>query len=542
MIPAEKLVDVAIGKPTQQSSRSKWDIKNCALGVPGRLNTSPDFMFHTSKEENPWWMIDLLWIYPAEKITIHNRKKQCIERARSITIEVSCDAAKWTLIHAGLSYFGDSDSGDPLNLFLRRQIPFRYVRLSLNECEFFHLSKVEILVSPEQLTAAENTIPISIPIIRSWIVSPIRAAVLGTSNSVRRGGYVVALESPAFTVIRNVSLGSSHSVMIPCRLPLLEKDSFDVLIIDIGVNEQNGLCQGLYDLSGSEAILKYILQWCARRKILPLLLLFPEKKSFLGKSKGHEMAVRRFYQSLCQSYGVLFFDGYRLLERLANEWHRSPESLFKDDHHPNIFFSRIIGSLLSQAFLVQQNSFKTCHWQSTYCPVKYIPIDAYCDKRAIVCRKTSIASGKFVRLESGTTVQVSVPDSCEIIGVAINMSQTNGGLRIEGNEVLLKRLDNNFFSPLERPLWFVIWSLLSPVSVTNGKVSLTVVPVNIAEKFERNDHSSHSKVDYNKHGPVVEIAGLVVRCPAIEGTFVRVEGDSLDLVEKVPLHLVASSI
>jgi hypothetical protein len=148
--PMAGLVNVALGKAAEQSSYSEWsspgEAGNAVSGsFPG------DFAFHTDIEDSPWWRLDLGAAYPIEAIVIHNRILSLAERARTLKVESSQDGLEWTLIHAGLAYFGTAASGNPFVIWLGSHLEARYLRLSLTERESLHLSQVEVFVKSSLL-------------------------------------------------------------------------------------------------------------------------------------------------------------------------------------------------------------------------------------------------------------------------------------------------------------------------------------------------------------------------------------------------------
>ena len=125
-----------------------WSIEGeAARAVSGGLLP---FAFHTEVEVAPWWEVDLEGLFPLEAIVIHNRQEPRYQyRARSIVVEVSQDRDTWTLIHKGQVYFGAAGYGEPLRLPINGKVIARYVRLSLAEREYLHLSRVEVFSQGE---------------------------------------------------------------------------------------------------------------------------------------------------------------------------------------------------------------------------------------------------------------------------------------------------------------------------------------------------------------------------------------------------------
>lgn len=128
-----------------QSSLSPWSTDGEAgNAISGAI--SADFAFHTGHEANPWWQVDLKGVYPLDSIIVHNRLSGFHERARTLKVEIAEQTDRWTLIHAGYTHFGARGfSGLPLTLPIGSDLQARYVRVSLLEAEYLHLSQVEVL-------------------------------------------------------------------------------------------------------------------------------------------------------------------------------------------------------------------------------------------------------------------------------------------------------------------------------------------------------------------------------------------------------------
>lgn len=508
----QNCVNVAFGKPARQSSLSKWSSSSAAMGVlSGELIA--DFGFHTSLENHPWWTVDLLWNYPIEAIIVHNRIKKAGERARSLKVEVSCDGNNWELVHRGIAYFGAGAVA--LRLPLGGRLLARYVRLSLEEKSYFHLSKVEVLVDRTKLQGAEG-----LPGSLSFPVRPsvagerprVRAAILGTSNSIMKNGYLIGLANNDVEVVRNASLGSSHAVMVPFRLPLLEDVDFDVLILDVVVNEQKAYLAKLYNLELSLEIFVFLLAWCFRKRVSLVVLLMPNKSAFRSEELLNAHAMRSHYRKICGRFGVPVFDGFEFVERLAGFWNRSAVSFFKDSHHLNGFCAQVLGRALGCYLHTQLAPFSILQDREVQSSdFRFVSAIQATHSIEIVERKTSIASVNFLRLVPGEKIAISFPDRCEVVGVVLNMSQTNASILLEGATTLRKRLDSLYFEP-GRPLWLVCWSLVTAVEVEK-ELLLQCFPSDLTVDSEKNDHSSHRKVDYVGQSPVVEIAGIIVRNP-----------------------------
>lgn len=135
-------VNLARGKPASQSSTSEWSRRDDAQGaVDGIINGS--YAFHTGNQANPWWQVDLGVQASIDEVRIFNRLDCCAERARTLQVMLSEDGRQWrTVYRHGGDLFGGRD-GKPLKVALRGASA-RFVRLQLNEANWFHLDEVEV--------------------------------------------------------------------------------------------------------------------------------------------------------------------------------------------------------------------------------------------------------------------------------------------------------------------------------------------------------------------------------------------------------------
>jgi hypothetical protein len=108
------------------------------------------YAFHTNREKNPWWQVDLEKIIPISRIVVYNRLDYApgLHNADTMKIFVSNDEKQWTLIHdcAG-KHFGGISGEKPLEIIFKpEQVTARFVRLQISDDlpVFFHLDEVEI--------------------------------------------------------------------------------------------------------------------------------------------------------------------------------------------------------------------------------------------------------------------------------------------------------------------------------------------------------------------------------------------------------------
>lgn len=101
--------------------------------------------FHTDRENNPWWQVDLGQSQPLTKIVVYNRcDGDVADRAARLKVLLSQDSAEWTTCyqHDGKEFLGDAD-GKPLVIPVTGQSA-RLVRIQLPGSQYLHLDEIEV--------------------------------------------------------------------------------------------------------------------------------------------------------------------------------------------------------------------------------------------------------------------------------------------------------------------------------------------------------------------------------------------------------------
>uniref|UniRef100_A0A3B4GW48 Fucolectin tachylectin-4 pentraxin-1 domain-containing protein n=1 Tax=Pundamilia nyererei TaxID=303518 RepID=A0A3B4GW48_9CICH len=85
---APPLSNVALSKPTVQSSTSSPYLSSKAVDGYKNGNIYGAGFTHTLDEKNPWWRVDLLAVYKVSAVTIINRQDCCSERILGAEIRI----------------------------------------------------------------------------------------------------------------------------------------------------------------------------------------------------------------------------------------------------------------------------------------------------------------------------------------------------------------------------------------------------------------------------------------------------------------------
>jgi hypothetical protein len=98
----DALSNLALAKPAWQSSICAWSkVRDARLDAEGANNGQheTDYGFHTDKEDEPWWAVDLIEICHVDLIRIFNRMVMA-ERFRSFNIFCSQNGSDWSLVRS----------------------------------------------------------------------------------------------------------------------------------------------------------------------------------------------------------------------------------------------------------------------------------------------------------------------------------------------------------------------------------------------------------------------------------------------------------
>ena len=147
---------VSRGKPARASSVSPWSWTSDPLLEASAANDgllSGVCGFHTAKEVNPWWEVDLGTAHRLGGFAIYNRLDQR-ERFTDFDVLVSLDGRSWkgAFARRDSRLFGGAD-GDPFRCDFDAAIEARYVRVQLVGFNYLHLDQVEIFCAPLEVAA-----------------------------------------------------------------------------------------------------------------------------------------------------------------------------------------------------------------------------------------------------------------------------------------------------------------------------------------------------------------------------------------------------
>ncbi len=138
----DMLENLALGKPTRQSSVSEWSLsaspeRDAEGANNGRLQG--DYGFHTRVEDSPWWMVDLLEGVHLSRVVIYNRAA-FPDRLGGFVIELSTDGRAWRTAHEDP---GQQQLDDVVTVTLRETVPSRFIRVRLPRRGVLHFLELQ---------------------------------------------------------------------------------------------------------------------------------------------------------------------------------------------------------------------------------------------------------------------------------------------------------------------------------------------------------------------------------------------------------------
>ena len=147
--PEDRLLNVAIDKPSRQSSHHPWVKQASPDATSGTL--TGEYQFHTENEQDPWWEVDLARTMRIAAIRLFNRLDNSQERCGRFRIDLRGEATDWITLHHQTEalLFGGLD-GTPFVWIAPQPVEGRILRITLLGRDYLHLDQVEVIGHPVQ--------------------------------------------------------------------------------------------------------------------------------------------------------------------------------------------------------------------------------------------------------------------------------------------------------------------------------------------------------------------------------------------------------
>ena len=150
--------DLALCKPSLVSSTSAWSRTDDPIREAAGANGAQlldDHGFHTNREHEPWWLVDLLEDCDVHTVAIVNRAGQTA-RFVNFYVESSGDSHQWRIEHVKIDANEVSaDPAAPHRIDFAEPFRARFVRIRLIGSGILHLRRIQIFGAK---TPPENNI------------------------------------------------------------------------------------------------------------------------------------------------------------------------------------------------------------------------------------------------------------------------------------------------------------------------------------------------------------------------------------------------
>lgn len=121
------------------SSRSEWSKPEEEEMLLSEEENMIPFCFHSNEEDSPFITVDLAKIFTVKRIEIVNRTNMCQDRAATLAVWISSDEKEWQKVWEAENW---EDAWEIE--FDEKSYKARYVKIGLQELNYFHLNSVKI--------------------------------------------------------------------------------------------------------------------------------------------------------------------------------------------------------------------------------------------------------------------------------------------------------------------------------------------------------------------------------------------------------------
>lgn len=145
------MINLAMDKPALQSSTSEWSSSRLpeedARGA-NNGNISGDMGFHTDREQNPWWQVNLEDEFLIRRVVIYNRQHEA-QRLKRFSLLRSLDGHHWSTFYRKIdsTVFGDTYPHPYVVETIGNQRA-RFVRVRLDGYEWLHFNECQVFGVP----------------------------------------------------------------------------------------------------------------------------------------------------------------------------------------------------------------------------------------------------------------------------------------------------------------------------------------------------------------------------------------------------------
>lgn len=271
-----------------------------------------------------------------------------------------------------------------------------------------------------------------------------KIVVVGTSNSLRKEGYFPYLAAdPRVKQAVNQSIGASTSLHTIESTAGVDFSQFDFALLEFAVNEEAILAGGGLDLDVVKGVVSNLIVRCLSGRCIPVIVIFP--RLLRG---GQNSVMRSFYRSLATSYSIPFLDVYEIVEYVRSASDIADFSIFKDSAHVEQWLccaiSQIIVSGLQKLEDTPHRFVEGNIEAPAYGSLPLVEIVPELMERSVE-RATSRSRDHFVAARSPDAFRLHNVGASALVGVGINLSETDCILEISAKDATLIDLRNVYF-------------------------------------------------------------------------------------------------
>lgn len=524
-----------------------------AHGKP--LHTSGDPDTHVTRTVDLLWQYRFSWIiidrWAETGIHVPDEHDGDLNPLTSIEMSVDGELFKSIAVSAVIlcSEKGSHGTHRSLQLMFSEEVPGRYIRITYRQPGW--LLSVRAGLRPSQVASMETSPGIErmpVPNREMMIHNPLRAAILGDSNSVMRHGWVRGLASGGIRVNENVSLGSSSNAMLASRLPGIKDPNLDVLFINSTVNEYIPIRDRAYDLELSRQFVRHAQSWCARHDVLPVFMIYPQRRVLDDIAAGRQHFDQESYcLEMGEDLQIPYVNVFELARQLSKNWQRPLPSLYRDEAHLNHPTAQVLGAAIATSVwhLTRTSSpqirSRVSEKHLTH-DFRVVPLagcvhdtgDSSVSSLSVRHVKTSIVDQEMVTIRGDGHLSVPIPEGWEVVGYTINARRCNSSIQISGDNTLRRRADFAGYEGAEGFPFVCVRSLTKPIAPVDGTVLISCLPP--TSHHESDEITNGTPPSIRQSESEIEISELVIRERVRRNKYRRVSGIELDLTRATSLR------
>lgn len=298
-----------------------------------------------------------------------------------------------------------------------------------------------------------------------------RVAVVGTSNSVRKDGYVPQLAGdPRVSRLSNYSLGASTSLISIPRMENVDFSRFDFCLIDFSVNEEVLRKNGGLDLDLCRDVVESLVVRCLAARCLPVFALLPRMIA------TESAQMRTFYRDLARTMNVPVIDGYDLVDGLLACSDVTRPGMFIDKSHIRPWVAGVFAQTLADGLaglFAKEDRFVD---EPVTAPrFRAVDVSEQIEPSWLVervNRSNGLVTLDFLRSEVPTKLRFDV-QGADLVGMYVNLKATDVFVSFaSGADHVLIDLRNKFFDDEEFEFIVSALPLRRRLPIVDGSVEM----------------------------------------------------------------------